>query len=203
MARNSRRSSSPDSLGSRSGWTTRPSSSMTRMTSSFIGPTDGEPYNRPTLGRQASPPRMIQRDDHANQSQGRRQLCRPRLHRRRNGDLPPRRQELPAGPRRRRRDGVLDRGAARRGRRPPARAARGPRPGDRGPAARKHQLPRPDLRAAAVGARHDRDRGAGPRARRRQRRRLALTAPRATCSCRSRKAAGACSCWRANRCTAA
>src|SRR5262249_45755634 len=55
MARNSRRSSSPVSLGSRSGWTTRPSSSMTRMTSSFIGPADREPYNRPTHGRQASP----------------------------------------------------------------------------------------------------------------------------------------------------
>src|SRR5678816_3369098 len=55
MARNSRRNSSPVSLGSRSGWTTRPSSSMTRMTSSFIGPADREPYNRPTLGRQASP----------------------------------------------------------------------------------------------------------------------------------------------------
>src|SRR6476469_9725090 len=55
MARNSRRSSSPVSLGSRSGWTTRPSSSMTRMTSSFIGPADGDPYNRPTRGRQASP----------------------------------------------------------------------------------------------------------------------------------------------------
>src|SRR4029078_3368481 len=67
MARNSRRNSSPVSLGSRSGWTTRPSSSMTRMTSSFIGPADREPYNRPTRGRQAA--RHERPDTHQNQNQ--------------------------------------------------------------------------------------------------------------------------------------
>ena len=66
-SRKSRRSSSPDSLGSRSGWTTRPSSSMTRMTSSFIGRlrTANRIIVRRT-GCQGRPHRIIAERDHEN-----------------------------------------------------------------------------------------------------------------------------------------